>query len=411
MNTSSGVEAENRVDVLRILIIWRAQFLGAHGGMERVCSNMANHFCRNGDEVEILYCNKNDGGTPYFPLENKVKLVNMLSGIKDGHRRAFPFWAGCVREFLRVFNKDSMFTFVSKRKNGVLKIPVRKEIERFHPQVIVSFDPETTLLVRESLGYEYGTPVITMFHFPLSHSIRNKSGAEYKAIQSSYASQLLTEDAEQEFQKVFPRAKSVCIPNVVLPCDRPADLRHKKDHRIVYVARFGRDTKRQHILVRAFSTLAARFPEWQLYVYGSHGDKYAASITNFIHEKGLDRQIHVEPPTKDIYAVYRMGDIVGFPSAYEGFGLALAETMNAGLPAVGFRSSAGVNRLIEDGVNGLLADDSIDSFADKLKLLMESESLRVKMGENARKSVKRFLPDQVWKQWDNLLQEAVRDGK
>ena len=242
---------------MRILIAWRAQFLGAHGGMERVCSNMANHFCRNGDEVEILYCNKNNRGEPYFPLENNVKLANMLAGIKDGHAKAFPFWAGVVREFLRIFNKDGMFTFVSKRKNGVLKVPVRKEIERFHPQAIISFDPETTLLLRESLGYGCRIPVITMFHFPLSRSIRNKSGEEYKAIRSSYASQLLTEDAEQEFQKVFPGAKSICIPNVVLPCDIPADLRDKKDHRIVYVARFGRDTKRQHILVRAFSSLAS----------------------------------------------------------------------------------------------------------------------------------------------------------
>lgn len=396
---------------MKILIVWRAQFLGAHGGMERVCSNMANHFCRNGDEVEILYCNKHDGGEPYFPLENKVKLVNMLSGVKDGHAKAFPLWAGCVREFLRIFNKDFMFTFVSKRKNGVLKTPVKKEMERFHPQVIVSFDPETTLLLRESLGYEYETPVITMFHFPLSRSIRNKSGAEYKAIRSSYASQLLTEDAEQEFQKVFPGAKSVCIPNVVLPCDTPADLRDKKDHRIVYIARFGRDTKRQHILVRAFSTLAGRFPDWQLYIYGSHGDKYAVSIKKFIHEKGLDRQIHVEPPTKDIYAVYRRADIVGFPSAYEGFGLSLAEAMNAGLPGIGFRAAPGVNRLIKDGENGLLADDSMESFADKLQVLMGNESLRIQMGKNARKSVERFLPGQVWKQWDNLLREAVVNKK
>lgn len=411
MNISSGVEVGDRVDDLRILIVWRAQFLGAHGGMERVCSNMANHFCRNDDEVEILYCNKNNRGEPYFPLENNVKLVNMLAGVKDGHAKVFPFWAGAVREFLRIFNKDGMFTFVSKRKNGVLKVPVRKEIERFHPQAIISFDPETTLLLRESLGYGCRIPVITMFHFPLSRSIRNKSGEEYKAIRSSYASQLLTEDAEQEFQKVFPGAKSICIPNVVLPCDIPADLRDKKDHRIVYVARFGRDTKRQHILVRAFSSLASRFPDWKLYIYGSHGDKYAASITDFIHEKELDEQIHVEPPTKDIYAVCRMGDIVGFPSAYEGFGLALAEAMNAGLPAVGFRSAAGVNRLIKDGNNGFLADDSVESFADKLRLLMENDSLRVQMGESARKSVEKFLPDHVWKQWDSLLLEAVENGK
>lgn len=43
-----------------------------------------------------------------------------------------------------------------------------------------------------------------------------------------------------------------------------------------------------------------------------------------------------------------------FPSAYEGFGLSLAEAMSMGLPAVGYKSCSAVNELIVDGKNGFV---------------------------------------------------------
>ena len=56
--------------------------------------------------------------------------------------------------------------------------------------------------------------------------------------------------------------------------------------------------------------------------------------------------------TNDVPDVLRQGDIFAFPSAYEGFGLSLAEAMSMGLPAVGYKSCSAVNELIVDGKNG-----------------------------------------------------------
>lgn len=99
--------------------------------------------------------------------------------------------------------------------------------------------------------------------------------------------------------------------------------------------------------------------------------------------------------------------IFAFPSSSEGMPLALIEAMSVGLPAIGYKSCPSVNELIIDGYNGFLCDDGIDDFAEKMKILMQDERLRKKMGENARESMKQFAPEKIWNQWEALIKEVM----
>ena len=109
---------------MRVLLIWRAQFLGPDGGMEHVCSGMANHLAETGNEAGILCCAEKDG-TPFFPLSPDVKLFNMLAGMKNAKEKYMPPWAAGIRECLRICSKPVMFRWVSHRKNKILVQPVQ----------------------------------------------------------------------------------------------------------------------------------------------------------------------------------------------------------------------------------------------------------------------------------------------
>lgn len=239
-----------------------------------------------------------------------------------------------------------MYQWVSLRKNKFLSRPVKQKIQEYNPDVIISVDPETTILLRESLGYNILIPIVTMFHFPVEKSLRWQSKKEKKAIESSSVVQLLTADAARKFSQEFPNVKTIKIPNAVLPCTQAAELLGKTKHQIVYVARFDRHVKRQHLLVDAFAKLANQFPNWHLVMYGYRDNEYSRYIKKMVKDRGLNYRIRLEPPTNNVYEVYKKSDIVAFPSAYEGFGLSLAEAMNAGLPSIGFASASGVNELI-----------------------------------------------------------------
>ena len=84
-------------------------------------------------------------------------------------------------------------------------------------------------------------------------------------------------------------------------------------------------------------------------------------------------------------------DIVCFPSITrnEGFGLALAEGMYFGHPAVTFTiPGSGVNYVNLDGVTGIeCANCDYKAYANALKTLCEDDELRVKYGEAARQRI------------------------
>lgn len=83
---------------MKILLVWRAQYLGETGGMERVCANLTNHFSKSGNDTAILFCAEKEG-TSYFPLRENVKLMNMLEGIKITKQMYLPWWGVSLEKF------------------------------------------------------------------------------------------------------------------------------------------------------------------------------------------------------------------------------------------------------------------------------------------------------------------------
>jgi glycosyltransferase involved in cell wall biosynthesis len=80
------------------------------------------------------------------------------------------------------------------------------------------------------------------------------------------------------------------------------------------------------------------------------------------------------------------GDLFVFPSQnrLEGFGLAIAEAMAVGLPVL-IPDMPGVREVIEPGKEGLLAEPLlVADFAAKIRLLLDDEPLRRRMGQAAR---------------------------
>lgn len=77
------------------------------------------------------------------------------------------------------------------------------------------------------------------------------------------------------------------------------------------------------------------------------------------------------------------------PSRKEGWGLAVIEAAQHGVPTVGYRSSRGLTDSVIDGVTGLLADDA-DQLATIVGELLDDASARTIMGEKARARAREF---------------------
>ncbi|MFP4453279.1 MAG: glycosyltransferase, partial [Desulfobacterales bacterium] len=102
-------------------------------------------------------------------------------------------------------------------------------------------------------------------------------------------------------------------------------------------------------------------------------------------------------PPEDMPKWYHLGDVFLFASKSETQGMVILEAMAAGLPVVAVRSS-GIDDVVRNGFNGFKTPEKQDQWCKKARQLLEDESLRKKMSENALKfagdySVERFTEE------------------
>ena len=199
--------------------------------------------------------------------------------------------------------------------------------------------------------------------------------------------------------------KTVVIGNAIPQYDVQADLSAQKDtYKILFVGRLSKNHKRPHLLIEAFAGLADEFPDWNVELWGAEdGKAYYKELQLLIKRNHLENRVFLEGPTNDVPSVLQQGDIFAFPSAYEGFGLALGEAMSMGLPAVGYKSCSAVNELIKDGENGYLCDDGIEPLKIALQKIMKNQNLRKKLGWNAKKIIRKYSSFLIWNMWEKIL--------
>ncbi len=89
---------------------------------------------------------------------------------------------------------------------------------------------------------------------------------------------------------------------------------------------------------------------------------------------------HVDDATK--HAVVQRSWVQLLPSRKEGWGLAVIEAAQHGVPTIGYRSSGGLTDSVVDGVTGLLVDDHTQ-LVDALEQLLGDRVLREELGAKA----------------------------
>lgn len=390
---------------MKIMLANFAKMVNDSGGLAKVTVAFANEMVRRGHDVSLLYCDGHKGEF-FYPLDDKVRAYNLC--LQDGRYIHVPWWMKLKRELLRPFSpvmsRDVNDQFFQK----YLLDEVRRLVEWEQPEVIVSSQPAASRILLCDIATDI--PVISMSHGDPEDYFHIYPKGEIPAIERSAACQVLLPSFVDHIKSRFPEQKVVVIGNVVPQYDVTADLKaNKARHKIIFIGRLVKNHKRPHLLIKAFAKVAEQFPNWGLELWGAESNKtYTKSLQHMIERNGLQSRIHLKGVTRDVAAVLREGDIFVLPSAYEGFGLSLAEAMSMGLPAVGYRECPAVNELIEDGENGLLCANGVDALAEALQKLMSNKDLRIYYGINAKKSIEKYAAENIWSAWEALLKQTLK---
>lgn len=171
-----------------------------------------------------------------------------------------------------------------------------------------------------------------------------------------------------------------------------------------------REEKGHSVLIDAFSKIAKDHPDWNLRIVGE--GPLRSNLEAAMRDHGLTGRAEIAGVVTDIAAEYAAADLFAMPSSYESFGLATAEALAAGLPAVGFSDCPGTNEIIQDGVNGLLVQgpNRAEALAASLSRLMGDPALLSGFSSRAQQSVADYEAEGIVMRWEALLQSVVSNA-
>ena len=145
------------------------------------------------------------------------------------------------------------------------------------------------------------------------------------------------------------------------------------------------------LLLETWAAVTARHPDARLLIAG--GGPLLGSLRALAESKRLHGSVRFTGyvPEAEKADHFNLADVFVFPSAMEGFGLAVAEAMASGLPVVASDRGA-IPELLTDGEGGFLCDPARpELLADRLQRLLADAPLRAKLGAANAERIERHF--------------------
>ncbi|KAA9135490.1 glycosyltransferase [Microbacterium caowuchunii] len=184
----------------------------------------------------------------------------------------------------------------------------------------------------------------------------------------------------------------VLAPHGVAPPASVAAPRTRDAARVVMLGRLA-PGKRVEAAIRAFARVHATVPTARLDVYGQGAER--SQLQELIDDLGLRGVATLRGATLDPGAVLDAAGVYLQTSAFEGQGLALAEALGRGCPAVVFDVRYGPRDLLASGGGILVPDGDEDALADALVAVLGDESVRERLSAEAVAAAEAVTPERA----------------
>ncbi|MBC6807411.1 glycosyl transferase [Corynebacterium sp. LK30] len=134
------------------------------------------------------------------------------------------------------------------------------------------------------------------------------------------------------------------------------------------------------------------------------------NLVEYARDKGVSDHVvfHGQVTEADKHRILSKACLHLMPSRKEGWGLAVIESAQHGVPTVGYRSSAGLRDSVNDGETGLLASDEADLIA-KTRQILDNGELHRAMSKACVARAAEFGWDKTGEAVLNVLENPTLD--
>ena len=348
------------------------------GGAERVVTNLAHQFLKEGYEVLIAteWVGENE-----FQIDPGIRRV--IVGPTEEDKKQ-----GRLYQIMRRVTR------------------LREFAKRERPDVLIAFGRKANYrALMSTLGVK--TPVIVSVRTdPVGHYDRLADKIQIPLLFWHAAGFVFQTQGQKEFFPKGAQRKSRIILNPIndkyIGVPRP-------ERRTTTVVQSGRrvDFKNKHMRISAFVKVNESNPDYDLKSYGC--DSFGGTkelVEALIEEKKAGSFVTLSGASDELEKVLNDAAVYAFSSDWEGLPNALLEAMALGLPIVATDCPCGGPRTVmQDGYNGLLVPiKDEDAMAAGICRLIENPDEAERMGENARKIAETANGQAIFEQWKDYIE-------
>ena len=173
----------------------------------------------------------------------------------------------------------------------------------------------------------------------------------------------------------------------------PSDLTEKN---IIMIGRVNDPIKRFDLGLRIMERIIEEVPDCKMNIVSKSSKKYE----KLIHKLKLEKYVKFVGFKNDIKIYLKNSSLHLFPSLSESYPMVLSETKIFGIPSI----ICGLDYLaLAKGGTIIIYDDNPVTIAKEAIKLMKDDSLRKKLGNEARKSMKKRKNENIAKKWVKLF--------
>ncbi|WP_448852643.1 glycosyltransferase family 4 protein [Corynebacterium sp. 335C] len=165
--------------------------------------------------------------------------------------------------------------------------------------------------------------------------------------------------------------------------------------------------KRIEHAIDAVAALAPEHPGIVLDVIGSGW--WRDELLDYAGRRGVGCHVifHGQVSEEEKHAILARADLHLMPSRKEGWGLAVIEAAQHGVPTIGYASSAGLRDSVVDGETGVLAGDAPGDLVGEVRRLVADDDLRRRLGDAARRRAETFSWDATAEAMERVILDVA----